>query len=276
VSEGAAQHRLHTIEVVAEGATPEATVLFLHGILGSGVNWRSFARKLVERVPRFRALLVDLRQHGDSRGFSPPHDVANSAHDLVPLLGLEPPTRAVIGHSFGGKVALELVGLRGAELERAIVVDSNPGARPTARGSETTLAVLSALETVSLPVPTREGFVQAIVAQGTDSALAGWLALNLVRTEAGFALRIDTRDVRALLEDYFARDLWPLVERPPCALHFVLGGRSRVLDDSDRARLGEIERWSKVTTDVIAEAGHWVHVDAPDALLDVVARRLAS
>ena len=40
------------------------TMAFLHGILGSGSNWRSFAKRLVQDKPGWRALLIDLRKHG--------------------------------------------------------------------------------------------------------------------------------------------------------------------------------------------------------------------
>ena len=45
---------------------PQKWLLFLHGILGSGANWRSFARKILEPRPHWGALLVDLRMHGQS------------------------------------------------------------------------------------------------------------------------------------------------------------------------------------------------------------------
>ena len=50
----------HTV-VTAEGARPERAILFLHGILGSGGNWRTFARRFVAARPDWAAVLVDLR-----------------------------------------------------------------------------------------------------------------------------------------------------------------------------------------------------------------------
>ena len=54
--------------VIAPGADPTATAFVLHGILGSRRNWRGFVRKLAPRLPDWRFVLVDLRNHGDSHG----------------------------------------------------------------------------------------------------------------------------------------------------------------------------------------------------------------
>jgi pimeloyl-ACP methyl ester carboxylesterase len=39
------------------------TVLFLHGILGSGKNWSSFAKRVAKQCA-LQAVLIDLRCHG--------------------------------------------------------------------------------------------------------------------------------------------------------------------------------------------------------------------
>src|SRR5690349_9989101 len=83
-----------------------------HGIFGSGGNWRSIARKLVERRPRWGAVLVDLRGHGRSESGDPPHTVEAAAADLraldQKLWGEGRAVRAALGHSLGGKVVLAL------------------------------------------------------------------------------------------------------------------------------------------------------------------------
>jgi esterase len=93
-------------DVIDEGE-PERWLYVLHGIYGAGRNWASLVRKVVRRREGWGAVLVDLRQHGGSQGFEPPHTVAAAAEDVARLaesIGREP--HAVLGHSFGGKVAL--------------------------------------------------------------------------------------------------------------------------------------------------------------------------
>ncbi|HEY0881049.1 MAG TPA: hypothetical protein VGD87_05945, partial [Archangium sp.] len=60
--------KLHHDVVRAPGATPTRAVFFLHGILGSGSNLRSHARKFVQEKPDLAGVLVDLRAHGSSLG----------------------------------------------------------------------------------------------------------------------------------------------------------------------------------------------------------------
>uniref|UniRef100_A0A383VT47 AB hydrolase-1 domain-containing protein n=1 Tax=Tetradesmus obliquus TaxID=3088 RepID=A0A383VT47_TETOB len=96
------------------------TAVFLHGLLGSSRNWRSFSRKLAQdaaaRTNRdVRMLLVDLRCHGDSAsryGLHPPHSMAAAANDVAQLikqqLGGQAP-HLLAGLSLGGKVALQLL-----------------------------------------------------------------------------------------------------------------------------------------------------------------------
>lgn len=267
----------HTI-VAPEGAAPERLLVVLHGILGSGANWRGIARRLVAARPGWGAVLVDLRLHGASQGFPPPHDLDAVAGDLATLArALPAPARAVLGHSFGGKVALAWLAA-GAPLDDALVVDSTPSARPDARGSEQTVAIVRMLRGLAGPFATRRAFVEAVEHAGHPRAIAEWLAMNLAPGPSGFELRLDPDGVEAMLAGYFARDLWPVVERPPAGarVHLVAGERSPVLDAADRARAEAAAAAlpSRVDFTMIPGAGHWVHVDAPDALLAWALARL--
>src|SRR5687768_4212315 len=79
----------------------------LHGIFGAGRNWASIARKLVRTRRDWSVRLIDLRQHGASQGFPAPHTLSAAAADVDYLAReLNEQPAAVLGHSFGGKVAL--------------------------------------------------------------------------------------------------------------------------------------------------------------------------
>jgi pimeloyl-ACP methyl ester carboxylesterase len=290
----------HHALVTAAGASPARFMLVLHGILGSGGNLRSFARSLAERCPDWGFALVDLRMHGLSQGAPPPHTVAAAAADLVRLeAALALPIAGVMGHSFGGKVSLAYLeqrraagaeqrraaGAEASRIEQAWVLDASPSAEPErslearegkggesargARRSESTEAVVRMLRGIPAPLPSRERFLEIVVEHGFSRSIAEWLARNVRRADDGFRLRLDLDAISALLTDYFATDLWHVLEQPGFAdeIHMVIGGRSDALDASDRARLASLPG---VMTHVLPEAGHWVHVDAPDALLGLV------
>ena len=81
----------------------------LHGIYGRGRNWQAIARALVSRRPEYACWLVDLPYHGDSPAARHGDGVAGLAADLDEWLRAEAiRPDALLGHSFGGKVALAL------------------------------------------------------------------------------------------------------------------------------------------------------------------------
>jgi pimeloyl-ACP methyl ester carboxylesterase len=79
--------------------------------------------------------------------------------------------------------------------------------------------------------------------------------------------------MRALLTDYFTRDLWSAVEDPalPGEVRMVVAGKSTTVSPSDRARAAAAPR---TTVDVI-DAGHWLHLEAPAAVVDLITTGLA-
>ncbi len=260
--------RLHRTIVRAPAAEPAHAWLFLHGILGTGANLRGLAQAFVQADASSAAVLVDLRLHGRSQGFAPPHDVGACARDLVALEAeLDWPVRGVIGHSFGGKVALAYHALRPA-LARLALLDSDPGARPDRAGSEQTDAVLALLAQLPARFERREDFIAQVHVAGHSRAIADWLAMNLERKPDGFALRLDLTGIRALLDSYFALDLWPVLERSSARVDVVIGGRSRLWDAPRLQRLEVLARdqAGKLRVHILADAGHWVHVDDPQGL----------
>lgn len=259
----------HAVKVPPDGGAPRGWLLFLHGILGSGANWRTIARRLVAARPEWGAVLVDLRMHGRSQGAPPPHTIDAAAEDLVRLAGaLGLPVGGVVGHSFGGKVALALRGkLAPAE---TWVLDATPGAREEPRGDpDSAQHVLDALRALPAEFPDRAAFVAAMTGAGFSRALADWLAMNLEPAGAGYRLRLDLDAIGDLLADYYRRDLWSALEAGPGRAHLVIADRSRALDPDDRGRAAALP----IAVHTI-EAGHWLHMEAPDALLALFSAEL--
>jgi pimeloyl-ACP methyl ester carboxylesterase len=285
---------LHHELVVPENTAPVAWILMTHGIFGSGANWRSVARKLVQRLPRWGAVLVDLRAHGRSDSGDPPHTVDACAADLHALDRVlneqGKPVRAALGHSFGGKVVLALRArmahgvstVRPADLLQTWMLDSSPSAHlDQLNDPENTVPqVLALLERLPSRYDRRDRFVEDVIGAGQTPALAQWLAMNLEAAETGgFRLRLDLPAIRALLVDYYAADLWRAVEDPamPGELHVVAAGRSSSVSHADLERLAAHQAKTQLTAvHFIADAGHWLHIDAPDAVVELLAGALPS
>lgn len=256
-------------------APTDRWMLVLHGILGSRSNWRAIVHRALQDRPRWGAITVDLRNHGASMGFAPPHDLPSVSGDLVALAHhLDLRFDAVIGHSYGGKVALQHAADTLGLARAVIVVDATPSARPDARGSEVVLRVIDALESTAGAFASRADFIAAITARDIPRDIAAWLAMNLVPLDGRFSLRLDLAAIRAMLRDYFARDLWSVVEDPPgrSVVHLVIAGRSPVYSPEDIARAASAARArpDAVKTHVLPEASHWAHADSPDAVRAVI------
>src|SRR6266545_1208452 len=270
----------HHVLVASEGAPPAGWLFFLHGILGSGANWRTIARRLVAARPDWGAVLVDLRMHGRSQGAAPPHTLAAVAEDLERLAddlgrrGMK--VAGVVGHSFGGKAALAYRLRAPAGLVETWVLDASPSARPGALeaaeaappdappgdGAEDVVRMLG---TLPGQFSSRDEFLAEVTGRGFSRPLADWLAMNLDRAGGGFRLRLDLDAIRDLLRDYFARDLWTAVESRdlPGALRVVVAGRSKTLSAEDRRRLESLSGGGRLALHVV-DSGHWLHMEAAD------------
>ncbi len=105
-----------------EWGDPQAPPLVcLHGL---GAHGRRFRKLAEERLAsRFRVLAPDLRGHGSS-GWEPPWTISTQAHDVLETLDAQGVRRASwIGHSFGGRLVLELGALAPERLDRVILLD---------------------------------------------------------------------------------------------------------------------------------------------------------
>ncbi|MBK9072847.1 MAG: alpha/beta hydrolase [Myxococcales bacterium] len=263
---------------------PEAPahVLFTHGIYGAGGNWRSIARAVVAAQPRYGAVLVDLRGHGRSPQGEPPHTLDACAGDLdetlATLVHRGVAVTVACGHSFGGKVLMALRARRD-DLAACWILDSSPSTRPGAVDdpSNTVQAVLAALGALPPTLPRRDDFIAALVAAGQTPALASWLAMNVVpEASGGYRLRLDLSQMRELLADYYRRDLWDAILAPGRGeLHMVVAQRSPVVSEADRARLREAAAaLPHLGIHELPDAGHWLHIDQPRAVAELIASRL--
>jgi esterase len=261
-------------------ATAPKLALLLHGALGSGSNLRSLASKLSKLRPEYRFCLVDLRHHGESQGAPPPNTLEACAHDLAALvaeLGKEP--EVIAGHSFGGKTALMYSSLFPGRTRQLWILDSNPGSQePTA--SNEVIRVIQAVRSTTTPAADRAAVVQELTLQGISSGTANWLATNLQRGPSGYVWRFNLDAIYELMLDYFRVDLWPVLESGTADSDFrvVVAERSDRWAPENRARLATmletVRERGTVSLHIVPNAGHWLHVDNPTFLLELISQNL--
>jgi esterase len=269
--------RLAHASIRTQGGTPARSAVLLHGILGSGQNWRSFAQRLVQAFPDWQVLLPDLRGHGDSEAGTPPHSLAACAQDLDALfhgLGLQP--ELLCGHSFGGKVALTYARDHGSALRSLWVLDAPPG--PRERGSsdaaeQSAVDVIRALRQIELPLRSRKALVQRLGELGLSRPIALWMTTNLAPRDGGYGWRFELDVVEEMLAGFLREDLWPVLEEPPAGLRVdvLRAERSASWQGRDLARVQRLAQAGTLRFHVLPESGHWVHADNPDGLFERLA-----
>ncbi|MGB5975866.1 MAG: alpha/beta fold hydrolase, partial [Cyclobacteriaceae bacterium] len=102
-------------------------LVILHGLFGSSDNWVTVGRELAKT---YKVYLVDMRNHGDSP-HSETHSYDSMGEDVLAFLdehNLERPL--VIGHSMGGKAAMNFAVKHPDRFEKLVIVDIAPKAYP--------------------------------------------------------------------------------------------------------------------------------------------------
>ena len=280
---------LHHEVVAKPGTVPDKLMLVLHGIYGSGRNWRAVARRLTAERPDWRVVLVDLRCHGRSRGLPPPNSVQSCADDVLDLeQHLQVRADAVLGHSYGGKVALLHARLRRVGPRQLWLIDASPGA---GRPGGSAWRMLDMLRRRPGPFSSRKAVRTAVEAEGFSPAMAAWMALNAApdgdqRTPDGdqrtpahdqrWTWRLDPGEMEALLRDYFRTDAWSVVEDPPAEtmIHVVAATESNVLDTEAAARVQRAATAGRRVAFHEVVGGHWLNADNPQTVSKLLASRL--
>jgi pimeloyl-ACP methyl ester carboxylesterase len=253
------------------------TAFVLHGVLGSGQNFRRFTQMLAGERPEYRYVLVDLRHHGQSTGAPSPNTLSACALDLTELgrvLGAEPDV--LIGHSFGGKVAIEYARQGASALQQVWVLDSVPGAQDPTNQAEVA-QVMAAVRAVPMPAGSRRDVVAHLTDHsGLSSGLAEWMTTNLKRDGEHYVWTFDLNAIEQLMMDYYKVDLWGFLAQPRERPEFrlVVAERSDRWTPELRSRGRALPASARVIYHELANAGHWVHVDNPAELLRLIATQL--
>lgn len=241
-------------------------LIILHGLLGEHGNWHTLSRTAFRKVARVYA--VDQRNHGRS-----PHadriDYPSLAADLNDFIDRHQLAPAVLlGHSMGGKTAMQTALSYPDQVDRLIVVDMAPTADPPRHKD-----LLDALARIDPEnYDRREAIDEALAEDVPSRPVRQFLLKNLDFDGEKYTWRMNLDAIRAHYGDLTAAvTADSTFERPAL---FVHGGESDYVTDED---LGEIHRlFPNADRVTIEEAGHWVHADAPNALAQVVTNFLVN
>ncbi|MCX7606292.1 MAG: alpha/beta fold hydrolase [Bacteroidia bacterium] len=249
--------KLH-FERVGEGLP---AYFFLHGFLGNLDNWRTIARTLQLRGSLY---LIDARNHGLSP-HTPIHNYPAMAADLVELMESERlPQAHILGHSMGGKTGMYMALHYPQKVASLVVVDISPKAYTG--GHE---IILQTLQKVNLAVGRREEVESQLISAIPDIGTRQFLLKSLVRGADGqftwrWNLSVLIQAYPAILEAIDG----PIPYKGPVL--FIKGERSPYIQPADETAIHRLFPSAQILT--IAHAGHWIHVDNPSELIQVLRR----
>ena len=255
--------RLHRRTIGAQGRP----VVLLHGLLGQGRNLTTAAAGIAARG--YRVTLLDLPDHGDSP-WTDRLDYPSLASAVARELADDAPV-ALLGHSLGGKTAMQVALRTPCLVASLVVVDIAPVAYGGTEAEHARhLAALRALDLSSLGSRADADAALALVVD--DERVRAFLLQNLARTGDGWRWRPNL--------DLLARDL-PAVAQFPVPdgtrpydgpVLWVAGADSPYVRDEHRDAMNALFPRARLVR--LKGAGHWVHAEVPERFVEVVVRFL--
>ncbi len=256
-----------TSRVAGHDATTRNLVM-LHGIYGRGRNWQAVARAIVAARPDIACWLVDLPHHGASGPGRHGDSVRGLAEDVLDWAAARPVhPDVVLGHSYGGKVALAIAErLRGSTVQ-VWVIDSTPDVKAPAGSA---WDMLQAVRAMPARFASRDEAQAGLRAHGYEVAVAQWMTTNLVRDGDAFRWHLDFDAMERLLLDFFATGMWPALESPDPAhdIHILKATASNAIAADTLARIASATGPRVHLHE--REGGHWIHAERPDVVTSLL------
>ena len=238
-------------------------LLILHGLFGSLANWGWHSKQLAED---FAVIGVDLRNHGESP-HADDHNYPVMAADIKELLEtLNIERCSIIGHSMGGKVAMQLALLEPQLVNKLVVVDIAP---VTYTGkNDGHLRVLEGMRALDFTtLKSRKAAEEFLVGYIEDEATRKFVLTNIVRDSNGsyrWRLNLD-----AIEKHYNELRLKPEGGQPfEGPTLFVRGDFSNYIQKKHEAEI--LELFPNASVKSIMECGHWLHADKPQVFQKIV------
>lgn len=235
-------------------------MIIMHGLFGSLDNWQSLVKKIAEHG--YQVFTLDARNHGKS-----PH-VADIDHSLMALdisqfiasQQIEAPI--VVGHSMGGKTAMQLALTQPNLIDQLVVVDIAP--RPYSAHHTTYFKAMN-----ELPVATLHSRKQADEMLSTlvpNLAIRQFLLKNLVRSTPGFRWKFNLEALEANYNKLIGGISTDRTFEGPTL--FIAGQQSDYISIADHSSIQAVFPQARIET--IEHAGHWVHAERPEEFLNTL------
>jgi pimeloyl-ACP methyl ester carboxylesterase len=249
---------LATIRHAATGPAEAPTLIIAHGLYGSGRNWGVIARRLADRR---EVVAVDMRNHGDSPRF-PTDGYPEMAEDLAEVIETLGAPVDLLGHSMGGKAAMQLALTRPDLIRRLVVADIAPVAY-----SHDQTHNARAMASLDLSRITTRAEADAALAQHIDDpALRAFFLQSLDLRHRPPRWKLNLQVLEAEMPKIVG---WPGTQgtfNHPTL--FLTGAESHYVRPEHREPIKAL--FPKARFAKIPGAGHWLHAEKPRAFEETV------
>lgn len=236
-------------------------LIILHGLFGMLDNWQTLSKKFAEH---FTVYAIDQRNHGKSPHFQD-FDYYLMSEDLKEFMDeMDLDSAYVLGHSMGGKTAMQFACDNESKVDKLIVVDIAPKDYPP--GHE---EIFRGFYSVKLEeVKSRKDADKQLGKVIKDFGVRQFLLKNLDRKDGEYCWKANLDVIHENYELIIANSLGPFQEFDSPTL-FIKGG--------DSERYIELDDWAEITgyfseakLEIVEGAGHWVHAQKPEELCELV------
>lgn len=224
-------------------------LLIVHGLYGSARNWGVIAKRLSDER---QVIAVDMRNHGESPWFGS-HTYAEMAGDLAEVIDTIGGRCDVLGHSMGGKAAMQLALTQPEKVNKLVVADIAPVAY-----SHSQIQFVEAMKAVDLSDIERRSEADARLARYVDdSGIRAFLLQSLDIKEKKWRLNLDV--LAAEMQNVTG---WPGTGgRFDGPALFLSGGLSDYVKRDDRTAIKT--QFPRAVFTKIPGVGHWLHAEKP-------------
>ncbi|PCI48467.1 MAG: alpha/beta hydrolase [Alphaproteobacteria bacterium] len=238
-------------------------LIILHGLFGSASNFRTLARQFGEH---YTVYCLDLRNHGAS-----PHDgdvsltaMAADISEFMDSHHIE--NTALMGHSLGGKVAMQMALTYPHRISKLIAGDIAPVTYPHHHDR-----IFKGLNAVTRHGPASRKEAGGILADYVEiPEVRLFLLTNLVRTKDGsLAWRINVDGLARGYEHIAGKPHGTPYTRPAL---FIRGALSDYVKDAYFPAIYELFPAAEMST--LAGTGHWLHAEKPKEFAEIMLKFL--
>ena len=238
-------------------------LIVIHGLFGNADNWHSIAQTLAEH---FCVHCIDLPNHGKS---SPMVDASypNMAQTVLDWASQqEIKAFYLLGHSMGGKVAMQMTSMAPDKVIKLVVADIAPVDYAASHTQ-----IFDGLEALDNTTLNSRKHADSILSDYVESlGVRQFLLKNLSKTDQGLALQMARANI--------AKNYATILKKPEISAPidvptlFIKGENSDYIISAYQAVINELFR--QVSFKMIANTGHWLHAEKPLPFTSLVRRFL--